>query len=289
MKPIKIFFAVLAALPLFLVGCKEKAQKDAAHVTFKLTDAPTNFDALYIDVKGIEAHTQASGWVMMNSSVGSINILQYVNGQSTVIAEGDIPAGHIDQVRLLLGSNNSIVVNGQSQPISLAGSGAAGLTLNLDNQVQAGNNYSWTIDFDAAQSVVAAGSASFQLQPTLRLIVDAGSSGSVNGGGSGSVNGGIAIGGSGSGSGSVTVNGDLGGSIAGSLGAAGMASVCVSGSDGQSICTITDLSGNFHIQAVAAGSYTVQIDPVVPLLSTKVISNVNVTAGQTTNLGLVVL
>ena len=176
-----------------------------------------------------------------------------------------------------------------SQPISLAGNGAAGLTLNLDNHLQAGNSYSWTIDFDAAQSVVAAGSASFQLQPTLRLIVDAGSSGSVNGGGSGSVNGGITIGGSDGGSGSVTVNGDLGGSIAGSLGTASMASVCISGSDGQSICTITDLSGNFHIQAVAAGNYTVQIDPVVPLLSTKVISNVNVTAGQTTNLGLVVL
>ncbi|MFN8287366.1 MAG: DUF4382 domain-containing protein [Chitinophagales bacterium] len=289
MKSIKLLLTAAGALLLILTGCKEKAQKDAAHVTFKLTDAPAAFDALYIDIKGVEIHTQASGWVMLNSSAGSINILQYVNGQTTVVAEGDIPQGQVDQIRLVLGSGNSIVVNGQSQAIDMSGSAASGLTVALNNHVEAGGSYSWTIDFDAAQSVVAMGTSSFQLQPTIRLIVDAASSGSASGIGNGSVNGGITVGGSGSGSGSVTVNGSLGGSVSGSVGSAGMAFVCVSGSNVGSVCSVTDLSGNFNIMAVAAGSYSVQVDPVLPLLNTKTISNVNVVAGQTTNLGLVVL
>lgn len=278
---------LLAALPLVMVSCNKKSTADKATVRFKLTDAPADFDALYIDVQSIQVQTSAGAWVTLQSNLGTINLLQYVNGQSTLIAQADMPEGQLNQVRLILGSNNSIVANGQTYPITIPSGMESGLKLNVHQELQAGQTYEWTIDFDAAQSVVTTGAGSFHLQPVLRLIVDAQSSAGTTTNADGT----ISVSGStgGSASGSVVINGDVTGSISGSINPLGFASVCVTGSNGSTFCTVTDLTGHFTLQAVAAGSYTVEIDPAVPLLSTKTISNVSVTANQTTNLGVVAL
>ncbi len=287
MKSIKICALLLLALPLVMISCKQKQAKDAATVKFKLTDAPADFDALYIDVQSIQVQTAASGWVTLQSQVGTINLLQYVNGQSTLIAQAELPQGQINQVRLVLGSNNSIVANGQTYPIAIPAGMESGLVLNVHQQLQAGQTYEWTIDFDAAQSVMTTGSGSFHLEPVLRLIVDAQSSA----GATTNADGTISIGGStgGTAGGSVVINGDVTGAMSGSIAPVGFASVCITGSNGATYCTVTDLTGHFTLQTVAAGSYTVQIDPSLPLLSIKTISNVSVTAHQTTNLGVVAL
>ena len=299
MKKLGIYILLLAAMPMLMISCKKESKNAASNVQFKLTDAPANFDALNIDVTGIMVHTQTGGWVTLHSSLGVINILSYVNGNSTLIAEGSFE-GTIDQVQLMLGSNNSVVVNGVSHALSNSSSLQTALNLNLNGQLQGGGTYTWTIDFDAAQSVVTSGTGTFQLSPVIRLIVDPASisanASGVTGGVSGSGAGGINIGGSGSGSGSVTgggtvvVGGSTTGSITGSLSPAGIASVCVTGSNGQSICTITDLSGHFTVQAISSGTYSVTITPALSLLGgVHTISNVSVAAGQTTNVGAVVL
>lgn len=118
-------------------------------------------------------------------------------------------------------------------------------------------------------------------------------SGSINVGGSGSgsinVGGGGSTGGSTTGSGSVVINGSGTGNITGSISPAGLASVCVSGPNGSSICTMTDLSGHFTLQAVGSGSYSLTITPTLPILSAHTLSNISVSAGQTTNIGVVTM
>jgi hypothetical protein len=70
----------------------------------------------------------------------------------------------------------------------------------------------------------------------------------------------------------------------------GIASVCLTGSNGSTFCTMTNLSGQFSMQAVTAGTYTVTITPTISLLgSVHTLSNVNIAAGQTTNLGIVAM
>ena len=286
---------MMAVVPLLITGCKKDMKNQASNVQFKLTDAPAEFDALNIDVKGVMAHTQAGGWVTLQSQLGVINILNYANGNATLIAEGSFPAGTLDQVKLVLGTNNSVVVNGTSYALTSAAV-QSGLNINLNNQLQAGGNYSWTIDFDAAQSVAASSAGSFQFNPVIRLIVDP-ISGAANISGSGSTtgngigSGGITIGGSGSGTGSgtVTVSG-LTGNITGSIGSVGLASVCATGSNGTSVCSMTSVTGNFSLQALSAGSYSLTITPMVSLTGgAHTISNVAVNVGQTTSLGLVTM
>ena len=281
---------MLAVVPMLMVvtSCNKKST-DASKVRFNLTDAPAQFDAMFIDVTGIQVHTEGGGWTSLHSSLGVINILDYVNGSTAIVAEGELAAGTtIDAIHLMLGSNNSVVVNGVSHALTNTAALQSGLTVAINNTLQAGGSYDWTIDFDAAQSVMADATGSFAFTPTIRLIVDpltfnadatgtgggsTNSTGGISIGGSSGVTGSVGASGSTSGSGTVVIGG-LTGNISGSLSAtAGLASVCIAGSDGTSVCTMTDLTGHFTIQSVASGSYTMQIDPVLPLLSTHTISN----------------
>ena len=303
MKNIKMFIVLLVVVPMMMIGCKKEGKSGTtSNVKFNLTDAPANFDSLFIDVQSLQVHTVASGWVTLTSSLGIINILSYVNGNSTLAAQGDISAGAIDQIRLVLGSNNSVVVSGHSYSLAAASSAAlqSALTINVSGMLNPGSNYVFTLDFDAAQSVTSTGSGNFQLTPVIRLIVDQTTTastsltlGGVNAGGtdSNSINlsSGITVHGSGTGSGSVSISGSGTGNIAGSLGVAGLASVCITGTNGSTFCTMTSVTGLFSMQALSAGTYTVTIAPISIVGSVHVISNVVVTAGQTTNLGIVAM
>ena len=306
-----MFIMLLAVVPMLMVGCKKEGKGGStSNVKFNLTDAPANFDSLNIDVQSIQVHSATAGWVTLNSSLGVINILSYVNGSSVLAAQGDIAAGSIDQIRLVLGSNNSVVANGAVHSLSAASSAAlqSGLTINVSGMLQAGSNYVFTIDFDAAQSVTTAGGSSFQFTPVIRLVVNqtttmpslssltlGGSTGSgINIGGGNSIN--IGAGGTdsigGSAGGSVVISGTGTGNIMGSLNTLSLASVCLTGQNGSTFCTMTNITGQFTMQAVAAGTYTVTITSVASILggsTTHTISGVNIVAGQTTSLGVVAM
>ncbi|HRG90840.1 MAG TPA: DUF4382 domain-containing protein, partial [Chitinophagales bacterium] len=258
MKNVRLIVAACTiAATLLAASCNKKASDQTSKVAFKITDAPAQFDALYIDVQGVEVHTQGGAWVTYSSTLGVINILDYVNGNATVIAEGEISAdATIDQIRLMLGSQNSVVVNGASYSLNNSAALQQQLTIYTSNQLQAGGSYEWTIDFDAAQSVVATGNGQFTLSPTLRLIVDPVTfTGTIAANGTGTVNIGGGTGGgtgSGSASGTITVTG-LTGNITGGIGTTmGLASVCISNGT-NTFCTMTSASGQFNFQAVATG------------------------------------
>jgi len=295
---------LLVVVPILMVGCKKEGKGgNTSNVKFNLTDAPANFDSLNINVQSIQIHTLTGGWITLASSLGTINILSYVNGSTALAAQGEITAGGIDQIRLVLGSDNSVVVGGHNFSLSAGSSTAlqSALTIHVSGMLNPGSSYVFTIDFDAAQSITVTGGNSYQLTPVIRLIVDQTTTASTSltlggtnseGNDSSSINisTGITVNSSGTGTGSVIIAGNGTGNIAGSLGVAGLAAVCVTSSSGATFCTMTNAAGQFSMQALAAGTYTVTITPTVSILgNTHVISNVVVTAGQTTNLGLVAM
>jgi|ERR1043165_1052684 hypothetical protein len=315
MKCAKILILMLVAAPMLMMVSCNKEKASSSTMRFKLTDAPGAYEAVNIDIQGVRVHSSTQGWVTFSSDLGVVNILDYANGQTTLIAEGTIDASTITQAQLILGSNNSVVIGGQTIQLSSPAQLQSGLTLNLNNTLAAGGTYEWTIDFDAAQSINISAGGSYVLTPTLHLMVDAASSASANAStdgsitigasGSGSGSGGVTVGGSGSGSGGVTIGGsasgsssgstvivgDLAGSVSGSISSTvGLSMVYATNASGQVVSsTMTSLSGSFSLQAMTAGSYTITIDPVLPLLSSHVMSNVQVNAGATTNLGVVTM
>ncbi|MGH7728630.1 MAG: DUF4382 domain-containing protein [Vulcanimicrobiaceae bacterium] len=111
-----------------------------------------------------------------------INLLQYQSVPGIQLGTASVPAGHYQQVRLLLDdsspSNNTITVNGNTYPLDIPsatgptsnfnggssiddgdGPGTAGIKVNLGLNAVGGQTYSILIDFNAAESIVQAGNS----------------------------------------------------------------------------------------------------------------------------------
>lgn len=247
--------AMLLAAMMLVVACNKDDNDNMAgesQVNIRLTDAPAAYVAIYVDIQGVEISTD-QGWVTANVNAGIYNLLDYREGLDTLIASTTINATRVQQVRLVLGSNNSIVVGPATFPLETPSAEQSGLKLNVQMNVQPGETYTILLDFDAAKSIVETGNGGYKLKPVIRTILEA--------------NNGIII-------------GDLGATAAGSL------VYAIDGTD--TVGTVANSVGHFYIGGLASGTYEVYIDAVLPY-EDETVTNVNVSSGQTTNLGNIVL
>ena len=72
----------------------------------------------------------------------------------------------------MLGTNNSIVVNGSTMelPLSTPSMQQTGLKLNVHTDLLEGVEHKLWIDFDAARSIVLTGNGEYKLKPVLRTF-----------------------------------------------------------------------------------------------------------------------
>jgi hypothetical protein len=235
---------------LLLSSCKDN-DKDQAHVNVRMTDAPAAYDAVYIDVQGVEITGAGGGTVVLSSNPGIYNLLELSNGTDTLIAAGGIDAGQVEQIRLILGTNNTIVVDGVTHPLTTPSAQQSGLKLQVNRTFEPGVEYGILLDFDANKSIVMQGNGDYSLKPVIRTV-------------------------------DVALNGSIRGSIA-----PVSALVVVEASNGTDTFTsITNANGEFLISGLVAGTYSVTLTPPSPLLPVTV-NNVVVTAGSSTNIGVI--
>lgn len=245
-----IYVMGIALLVIMLPSCKKDNEK--AHLSVQMTDAPGNYDAVLIDVQGVEV-INGGGTVMLNASKGIYNLLDYSNGLDTLIASGDLDAGTVSQIRLILGTNNTVVVDGVSYPLATPSAEQSGLKLQIHKTFEAGVSYGILLDFDANQSVVLTGNGAYKLKPVIRAI-------------------------------DVALNGSIKGSI---LPIGAIADVTAT-SNGVSYSSVTNASGGFLISGLPAGSYDITVTPVLPLLPVTITGKA-VVVGETTNIGIITL
>lgn len=240
-----------ATMLLFIAACNKDDNETTgtANMSIRMTDAPGNYDAVYIDVQQVEITGAAGAATTLSVNAGIYNLLDFANGADTLIASGSLQAGEISQVRLILGPNNSVVVDSVSYPLSTPSAQQSGLKLQVHKTLLAGVSYMLLLDFDAYQSIVVEGNGSYSLKPVIRVIETA-----------------------------------LTGSIKGQVIPAGI-NCSISASGGTTTySTIADANGNYLIQGVPAGTYTVTLTPDPPLVAIT-INNVSVTVGAITDLG----
>jgi hypothetical protein len=150
-----------------------------ATLEVRLTDAPGNYDAVYIDVEKVEVNVSSdtgttSGWVTVPMlRPGIYNLLDFRNGIDTVLASKDLAAGNLSQLRLTLGNNNSVVLNGQSYPLKTPSARQSGLKFNIHATLTSGIVYRLWIDFNAGSSIVTTGNGGFILKPVIRTYTEA--------------------------------------------------------------------------------------------------------------------
>ena len=173
------FFPILSLLILLLSACSknDSAGTGKARMQVFLTDDPAAYDAVMIDVQDIRinySNDTSSGWTSLaNVNTGSYDILQLVNDNDTLLADAEINAGRIQQIRLVLGPNNSVTVNGQNFPLETPSAQQSGLKLNIHQDVEAGLLYKLLLDFDASRSIVKTGNNKYILKPVIRTSLEA--------------------------------------------------------------------------------------------------------------------
>ena len=248
----KMMFATFIGLLFVQISsCTKDKSADKAHITVKMTDAPANYAAVMIDVQGVEITGTGGSAVLLNTTAGIYNLLELSNGINTLIATGDLNAGAVSQIRLILGTNNSVTVGGIVFPLSTPSAMQSGLKLQVNQTFEAGVSYSILLDFDASQSIVMQGNNEYQLKPVIRTIDMA-----------------------------------ISGSIKGSITPIGTIATITATSNGVIYTSVTNANGMFLISGLPAGTYSIIVTPILPLLPIT-ITGKTVVVGASTDLGVI--
>src|SRR5687768_3184429 len=171
------FLFVCSLFTLCLGSCSDKDSAEKARLEVRLTDDPAAYDAVLIDIKDVQINVTGDddkNWQSLAGvKAGIYNLLDLVNDKDTLLVNADIPTGRLHQIRLVLGNNNSIVLNGITTALETPSSMQSGLKLNVQHDVTGGILYKMVLDFDAARSIVAAGNGKFVLKPVIRTVLNA--------------------------------------------------------------------------------------------------------------------
>ena len=172
-----LIFGALSLIALTFVSCSDDNDNisgGTATMEVRLVDGPADYDAVNIDVQDVEISTE-NGWVNLNMpNPGVYNLLEFKNGlDNLLLGQAVLPVGHVSQMRLILGSNNSIVVNGVTHPLQTPSAMQSGLKFNWNETLVANGAYNVWIDFDAAKSIVEQGNGGYLLKPVIRTFSEA--------------------------------------------------------------------------------------------------------------------
>lgn len=250
--------ALLLAFSLLnLLACSKDDSSGMARIQVRLTDDPADYDEVNIDVRDVQVNpdNDDEGWISLEGVQPDIyNLLELTNGIDAILADSELPAGRLTQLRLILGGNNTVVIGNRTEDLKTPSGQQSGLKVNIQENLEEGVTYTILLDFDAAKSVVEAGnSGQFLLKPVIRAITEAAS-----------------------------------GSIRGTLLPAGVQAVISAENGNDSYSTFADENGRFLIRGLPPGTYTVRIEPDSESgLMEKTFMDVEVVLGEVTDLGTI--
>lgn len=229
-------FAILSFL--LIVSCSQDEEnqvnnEETANLAVRLTDAPGDYEAVFVDVEDvmIKAETGESGveWVSVgNINAGVYDLLELTGGVDVLLADSEVPAGPLSQIRLVLGTENSIVIDGEVFPLETPSAQQSGLKMNVNQTLEAGEDYYFLMDFDVEESIVTTGAGGYILKPVIRLSTEA----------------------------------EIG-MISGTVEPAGFQYLVTAENESTSVSAYTDAEGNFVLHGLPDGTYDVTITPEI--------------------------
>src|SRR5688572_18922495 len=141
-KQFFLIASVSAIICLFVfVSCTKNDNGNdngKANLQVFLTDDPGDYDAVNVDVQDVQINFSgdtSNGWQSLPGvATGVYNLLDLVDNKDTLLVNADIPAGRIQQIRLVLGDDNSIVVDGVESKLETPSAQQSGLKLNIQDR-----------------------------------------------------------------------------------------------------------------------------------------------------------
>lgn len=165
-KIIPVAVVVLIAA-MSLSSCKKEDR--TAPVQFMLTDNPAIYDSVNVHIVGmsVQINHDTAAWIPINTKDSIYNLLDLKNGITTLIAQDTVPAGVLQEVRFILGSDNTVVVNGISYPLQTPSAESSGLKVKIGKVLSETMN-TFILDFDASASINEQNGV-YKLSPVIQL------------------------------------------------------------------------------------------------------------------------
>lgn len=250
---------LLVALAL-LASCKSEKSPDPpasnATISIKMGDNPAAYDAVNVEILSVTANINGTWHTFPVATPGVYNLLQFTNGNTLLLLGPTLVAAEtMTELRLILGNNNSIVVDGVVAELKTPSAQTSGYKVKMASQpLSPGVIYSLVLDFDVNKSVHPTGNGKYILKPVIRGYLE-------------------------------TAIGKLSGNITPVNGAY---YVMASNATDTAGTYINPDNGSFLITTLIPGIYNVHFY-ANPNYYDKYISPVEIYAGQTTGLGSVVI
>jgi len=246
MKKLILMLSVVAGVSTFYSCNDDDSTSGSGDYTYKvrMTDAPGPYSAVNVDIQSVVIVDGDGNTIALDTETGVHNLLDLTNGADMMLASRNVPDNMVSQIKIGLGTNNTVVVDGVSRPLTFSAAGGAGLTINVNQTLDADEDNEILLDFDANSSVQETGTNSYSLVPVIRRVDT-----------------------------SIT------GSISGTTDNTSLAVVTVTSVTNVRYTTGINAAGDFKVRGLPPGSYTLTVTPILPLLPATQ-SNIVVQAGQ---------
>jgi hypothetical protein len=265
LKQFKIF--ILSVLVITLFNCSDNDNNESiqgtSQISVKLMDRPGEYDNVFVEVVDVrikvnDSGNDESGWVSLDAiNTGVYDLLELTGGINVLLVDDFvIPSGTLNQIRLVLGDDNSVVIDGETFPLNTPSAQQSGLKIQVNETLEPNISYTFLLDFDVDESIVVAGnSGNINLKPVIRASIEANS-----------------------------------GALSGSVEPADVQTEITATNGVDTISAYADVDGNFVLVGLSGGTYTVTITPdPVSGFPIQIIEDVEITVGSTTDLGIILL
>src|SRR5436190_491487 len=111
--------ALISLFAIGMAGCDKDNDNGMSTVNANMKSMPaSNYQAVKVEVTEIQIHNDATGWQVIDvpDQIYDLQLLQ--NNASVALGSITMQTGTVTQVRMVLGDENSIMVNGVSYPLS---------------------------------------------------------------------------------------------------------------------------------------------------------------------------
>lgn len=255
----QLFIACLLILTL-VTACNNKKENNppTGNATFsiKLGDSPAEYDAVYIEIIRMEANINGAWLEYPVANPGVYDLMQFTNGNTLLLlGNTSVAPGSMSELRLVLGVNNSVVVDGITYELQTPSGQSSGYKVKMSSQpLSPGIVYSLILDFDVNKSVHPTGNDKYMLKPVVRGYLE-------------------------------TAIGKISGTVVPANGAFYVMAFNTIDTAGT---YINQANGTFLINTVLPGTYNVHFFANTGFVD-KIVSNMIVTAGQTNEMGNVII
>ncbi len=219
-------------------------------------DAPAYYKAVNIDIEKIIVKCEGSNvehQVILNHP-GVYNLLDYSNGNDTLLGSLYLSPATITQIRIVFGQNNTFVSDSENVVLNVSPDIETGAIINTDQNMKASKSYNLWLDFDVSRSVDSIGNGKYNLKPVIRVFSE-----------------------------------DITGGIRGIVIPEDVRPFIYAISDTDTLGTIANNVGLFLLRGVPAGKYNIKFVPQKPGVREGIIENIEVKQDSISYIGTIVL